>query len=326
MPSLTVAVQHLLIVALCISSSSLIQSLASASNCVLGISTGPPSKVALLLSSFSTHVSSQDCLFVLLTTRAAEHQVHFAHLDDLVDFVSINFTEADIPLINMKRFEFYLDYLLHSDTGRSCSNVMYTDTYDVFFQGDPFSAQKYAEVLTFTAESKKIGEDIWNAQWIYNCYGLESLVRLHNETIANAGVTLGPYSSIVAYTGHLLDEFESRSFFQKHHPGIDGNGLFRYGGFISSDSVHSCWTDQGFLNYLLHVTYAHSDMLVSSPSNFESTVFTVGHNRPGVDFRWQDNTLLRLHSDGTIDIPTVVHQLNRFPEYWQSALDLYALR
>jgi hypothetical protein len=271
-------------------------------------------------------VSSHDSVFVLLTTRAAEHQAHFAHLDDRVEFVSINFTDANIPMINMKRFEYYLEFLLRSDSRRSCSSVMFTDTYDVFFQGDPFAAPAHAAVLTFAAESKNIGDDIWNAQWIYNCYGLESLASLHNKTIANAGVTFGPYSSIVAYTGHLLDEFESRSFFERNHPGIDGKGLFRYGGFISTDSVHSCWTDQGFLNYLLHVIYAHSDMHVSFPSNFDSAVFTVGHNRPGVDFRWEDNVLLRLHSNGTSDIPAVVHQLNRFPEYWQAALELYALR
>jgi hypothetical protein len=183
-----------------------------------------------------------------------------------------------------------------------------------------------APVLTFTAESKTIGDDIWNAQWIYNCYGLEELMLLHNKTIANGGVAFGPYASIVAFTGHLLDEFESRSFFQKPHPGIDGNGLFRYGGFVSSDATHSCWTDQGFLNHLLHISYSHSDMPLSFPPNFESSVFTVGHNTPELHFRWQDGSLLRLHSDGSSDVPTLVHQLNRFPLYWATALDLYALK
>ena len=64
---------------------------------------------------------------------------------------------------------------------------------------------------------------------VYNCYGIEELKLLHNKTIANGGVAFGPYSSIVTFTGHLLDEFDTRSFFDQPHPGIDGTGLFRYG-------------------------------------------------------------------------------------------------
>jgi hypothetical protein len=75
----------------------------SARNCFIGISTGPPSKVALLLSSFSTHVSSPASIFVLLTTRAPEHESFFIHLAGRVMFVSIDFQETDLNMINMKR-------------------------------------------------------------------------------------------------------------------------------------------------------------------------------------------------------------------------------
>jgi len=206
-------------------------------NCFVGITTGPPSKVALVLSSFSTHVSPDNNSFVLLTTRAAEHESYFAHLAGRVTFVGIDFASADLPLINMKRFALYLEFLLERD-GRSCDNVMFLDTYDVFFQGNPFDSQQYSGSLSFTTESKSIGEDIWNAQWIYNCYGIEELRRLHSKTIANGGVTFGPYSSIVAYTGHLLDEFDARSFFDRPQQGMDGSGIFRYGGYVSSDVTH----------------------------------------------------------------------------------------
>jgi hypothetical protein len=307
---------------------------AAPSNCFLGISTGPPSKVALVLSSFSTHVSPQQNLFVLLTTRAAEHESYFSHLVGRIVFVSIQYADADLPLINMKRFQIFLEILLHmgglnedgSEGLPQCSNVMFLDTYDVFFQGNPFDSPRYSGSLTFTTESKSVGEDIWNAQWIYNCYGIEELKLLHNKTIANGGVAFGPYSSIVTFTGHLLDEFDTRSFFDQPHPGIDGTGLFRYGGYVSSDATHSCWNDQGFLNHLLHVRYSGSDMPFSAPSNFENTVFTVGHNRPGADFVWEGGTLYRLHSDNSRDVPSLVHQLNRFPHDWSLALSQYALQ
>jgi hypothetical protein len=294
-------------------------------NCYLGASTGPPSKVALVLSSFTTHVSSPNSLFYMFTTRAAEHESFFAHLDGRVRFLSIDFHERSWPPINMWRFKFFLDFLLQSDA-HTCTNVMYSDTYDVFFQGDPFISPQYAAVLTFTTESKVIGEEIWNAQWIYNCYGLDELVLLHNKTIANSGVVYGPLASVVAYTGHLLDQFDDRSFHKNHHKGTDGTGLFRYGGFIYHDSTHSCWTDQGFLNHLLHVSYPHSDMMFAAPTNFENTVFTVGHNRPDLDFALQDGTLVRLNTDGSSNVPTMVHQLNRFPAYWARVLELYALK
>jgi hypothetical protein len=43
-------------------------------------------------------------------------------------------------------------------------------------------------------------------------------------------------------------------------------------------------------------------------------------------FSWQSGTLLRLQADGSSDVPALVHQLNRFPRYWDMALDLYALK
>jgi hypothetical protein len=67
-------------------------------------------------------------------------------------------------------------------------------------------------------------------------------------------------------------------------------------------------------------------MMFAAPSNSESTVFTVGHNRPDLDFVLQDGTLVRLSSDGNSDVPTMVHQLNRFPGYWARVLELYALK
>lgn len=303
MRALCVVINLLVVLVCCLCSAP--ESKVSPRNCFVGISTGPPSKVALLLSSFSTHISSPDSVFVLLSTRASEHESFFAHLQGRVMFVSIDFPEADLPLICMKRFFFYLEFLL-SSRGRECVNVMYTDTYDVFFQGDPFTWQRYTSALTFTTESSVIGDEIWNAQWIYNCYGLNELQLIHNKTIANGGVAFGPYGDILSFTGHLLDEFESRSFFGKPHPGIDGSGLFRYGSFISSDSTHSCWTDQGFLNHLLHVVYPVSDVTCAAPSNFDNAVFTVGHNTPELHFRWQDGVLIRLQSDGSSDVPTMV--------------------
>jgi hypothetical protein len=291
-------------------------------NCYLGITTDAPPKVSLLLSSFSTHVSSINDIFVLFTTRAADHESFFAHLDGHVMFVSIRYAEADLPLINMKRYATFLEFLLQKD-GRSCLNVMLTDTYDVFFQGNPFDSPLYSGMLTFTTESKVIGEDVWNAQWIYNCYGVQELKLLHNKTIANSGVTFGPYSSIVTYTGHLIDEYDARSFYNQPHPGIDGTGMFRYEGFVSSDATHSCWMDQGFLNHLLHVRYSGSDLVFSAPSNLENAVFTVGHNRPALDFFWEGSTFYRLHKDNSRDIPSLVHQLNRFPEYWSLAISRF---
>ena len=155
---------------------------AAPSNCFLGISTGPPSKVALVLSSFSTHVSPQQNLFVLLTTRAAEHESYFSHLVGRIVFVSIQYADADLPLINMKRFQIFLEILLHmgglnedgSEGLPQCSNVMFLDTYDVFFQGNPFDSPRYSGSLTFTTESKSVGEDIWNAQWYTTVTALKS--------------------------------------------------------------------------------------------------------------------------------------------------------
>ena len=147
---------------------------------------------------------------MLLTTRAAEHESYFSHVVGRVVFVSIQYADADLSLINMKRFQIFLETLLHmgglnedgSEGLPQCSNVMFLDTYDVFFQGNPFDSPRYSGSLTFTTESKSVGEDIWNAQWIYNCYIIEELKLLNNKTIANGGVPTAalPHSRAICWT------------------------------------------------------------------------------------------------------------------------------
>lgn len=108
--------------------------------------------------------------------------------------------------------------------------VLHADSFDVFFQRDPFSDAISKDHLYFVMEDIKIMNSSWNHGWLIRAYNETISDELGNFTVSCSGTVIGGFSQFITYLGVLLG----------HEP-------------FWLNGRHSL--DQAYHNYLLH-TYA----------------------------------------------------------------------
>jgi hypothetical protein len=95
---------------------------------------------------------------------------------------------------HMLRFEYEFAWLkAHSD---SVDRVFHTDSFDVYFQGDPFASHISRTALKLVLEPHQIRSCGWNLAWVRACYGAPVLEELRHKFIICSGSIaggLGPY-------------------------------------------------------------------------------------------------------------------------------------
>lgn len=108
--------------------------------------------------------------------------------------------------------------------------VLISDVRDVLFQDDPFASLPRAG-LAVGLETPRLalGAEPWNAKWLREAYGEDTLRRLADRPIACSGVTYGDRASMQAYLKAMLLEFTH----------------------LGSDACATSAIDQGVHNYLL---------------------------------------------------------------------------
>jgi hypothetical protein len=113
----------------------------------------------------------------------------------------------------------FRDYLtVH---GNEYEFVLFSDSRDVIFQGNPFDSQ-YTSVkdpgtvdkrfgVVFSLEGSlyhdkliRIRDCPYNSNWIKNCFGEDKFFLLQSEPISCSGVTLGDQSSMLDYANTMI--------------------------------------------------------------------------------------------------------------------------
>lgn len=122
------------------------------------------------------------------------------HLEDASPYLN----EGIHPLI--QRFRMWHDFL-HTSS-RTFDMCMLSDVRDVVFQSDPF-AHLNGRQIVFAAEDKKIvDEQIWNARWIRELYGVSVLDEIEGHWISCAGTTLGTREAVGKYLNFMKKEID----------------------------------------------------------------------------------------------------------------------
>ena len=165
----------------------------------------------------------------------------------------------------------------------SSSKLLLTDTRDVFFQGpltriDCWGLNAYAECPTMT-----IGKCPYNSEWIKAGYGTDMLRVLYNEPILCGGTLSGDSETLEWYLEKLCAEL---------------NVCQPRCGLPQDQSCH---------NVLARMFGGHIF------GAFEGGVATVGYFKPE-ELAIVDGQLLQVGSK--MQAPSVVHQLDRFPNLW----------
>jgi hypothetical protein len=84
----------------------------------------------------------------------------------------------------------------------SLDRVMHSDSYDVFFQGDPFQPVIPHDKILLVKEDFAISQCDWNTQWIKECFGRATWNKIRDNNIICTGVIAGnasEYMRMVQY-------------------------------------------------------------------------------------------------------------------------------
>jgi len=161
--------------------------------------------------------------------------------------------------------------------------VFHTDTFDVFFQGDPFCTSISNESLAFVIEPHLIRSCGWNTDWISRCYGSKELFSLRHEFIICSGSIAGPAYQYLQLLNLMIS--------QKHW--------------------ESCWEnsmDQPILNYLVWKGVVKEKGIKYHFVGCDSGFFTVQWCVLEREIRYNEHgQVISLMNT----VPAYVHQYNR---------------
>lgn len=197
--------------------------------------------------------------------------------------------------VNCLRYYLYRRFL--ERFGGEFSGVFLTDVGDVVFQADVFAHLVPGRLAVF-AESNDIGGEPWNAGWVANLYGPETLARLAALRVACSGTTLAETPVMLDYLRAMTRELLPLqvALVEEAHPGTGMHGF-----------------DQGVHNYLLRTG-----------------------GTPPFDLRTNDDAVVYTHDgrcqvlpDGRVATPdgrpyAVLHQYNRAPKLQRAILERIA--
>jgi len=99
---------------------------------------------------------------------------------------------------HMIRFEYELEWL--EQHINEVDRVFHTDSFDVFFQGDPFSNHILNDDLTFVVEPHVIRSCGWNTDWLRRCYNDTIMTQMRHQYIICSGSIAGgtvPYIKLL---------------------------------------------------------------------------------------------------------------------------------
>ena len=210
---------------------------------------------------------------------------------------------------SVRRFEDYARVCRHG-TYRLC---LVADFKDVFFQADPFaSVPKPFPGLLLPEESKKIGQCLFNSQWMLKGYGPATRTALADKPVICSGLIIGTPKGFLELSKRIVVHRAEHDM-SRIDKGITGGRLWGSG-----------W-DQAAVEYMAH-TGKLDDLNVVMQPRGRGVVNTVGtllsqNVVPWQDFLkppWMDANGMVLNDDGTPS--AVVHQYDRIYKKTADAL------
>lgn len=153
---------------------------------------------------------------------------------DMYKKCNVDFFVMKSPPETMSMYPHSLRYVGYQQYFNQLKNqtfnrVLHADSFDVFFQKDPFTDDIRNDRLYFTMEDILIQNSSWNSGWLTRAYNESTAISLANYPVSCSGTLIGGYSQFLKYLKVLLN-----------HPPFWANGR------------HSL--DQAYHNYLLHTS------------------------------------------------------------------------
>jgi hypothetical protein len=183
---------------------------------------------------------------------------------------------------HMLRYEYEAEWLRQNSA--DVDRVIHSDSYDVFFQADPFRDFVPRDRILLVKEDLMIAECDWNSQWIQECYDKPTWFAIRNNNIICTGVICGSASEYLRMITFLISRPEWRRCWDESKDQPIFNNL-HWSGVLR---------DQGFeFNY----------------TNCFNGIFTMHWCQGDRPFRVNDQNLVITPLG---DVPFLLHQYNRF--------------
>ncbi|EAY14525.1 hypothetical protein TVAG_388570 [Trichomonas vaginalis G3] len=223
-------------------------------------STTSSSRDVILTSALSEYKRLQYFIRTLRSTQSKARVILFLEeektlTNDLlylfnacsIEPVFVKYTN-DVIKSAPKLSRYYFEYQWLKEHVNEVDRVLHTDSFDVIFQGDPFSEKISRNKLYFTVEHVSIKNSLWTSSWINQCYGPQKLHRIEDETVSCSGVTIGGSRAYFEYLKILLNtekwaECFGHSLDQAHHNYLFYNGTFKSAGL----DIHKLNCDSEYL-------------------------------------------------------------------------------
>lgn len=149
----------------------------------------------LELSIKSLRSTGSECRIILFCAPGFSFSQYFKRLAKELDIEIVKNCVDEkkrhyVP--HMIRFEFELQWLEKEmkTSENSINRIFHTDSFDVFFQGDPFS-HITDDSLIFVVEPHQIRSCGWNLAWITQCYGGAIASKMSHRFIICSGSIAG---------------------------------------------------------------------------------------------------------------------------------------
>ncbi|OHT01134.1 hypothetical protein TRFO_01732 [Tritrichomonas foetus] len=179
-------------------------------------------------------------------------------------------------------------------TTEKFDRVLHADSFDVFFQKDPFNEEISKDKLYFVLEDIKIENSSWNSGWLIRAYNESVSQSLGENIVSCSGTVIGGYNQFLIYLNTLLE-----------HPPFWANGR------------HSL--DQAYHNFLLHTGVFEKKGINAAYFGCNSHILTMHYcSRHGKEVLKNN----RIYTPNGKILPAIVHQ---YPLFRGSQLAIKAM-
>jgi hypothetical protein len=229
--------------------------------------------------------SGSEAAIVLITNRSVEPSIASDYRKCGAEFFVMNTSRAtDHFYPHSLRYIGYRQFL--SATDRVFDRIFHTDSFDVFFQSDPFTRSIRRDRLYFVLERPTIGDSEWNTGWLIRAYNESISKALANFTVSCSGTVLGGAAQFRMYLDTLLG----------HEP------FWRNGRHT---------LDQAYHNFLLHTGEFERAGARPELLGCDSQILTMHYCWRGTKDTKDTEDGMVVSPNGSL-IPAVVHQYNLF--------------
>ena len=264
------------------------------------------------IASLRRHMPANSGVDVHLWVHKDDVKGQLAALFELHRVQLHEFSEADLPSAaagyhpSTYRWMQMRDWMKEVGAGgaQPYEGVMFTDSRDTVFQGNPFTAMQAAlggsagrGFFAFQeAKPTTIGQCGWNSGWVKDCFGPDGLAAVASNVISCSGTSMGTWEQALAYATLMGDTAESNP------RSCERNGV-----------------DQGFHNYFVHAEGGKAIPDLHLVSNEEGWIATVQGMRSVTRDEW--GRVLNQRGEPV----AVVHQYDRSPHLTKQFTGEYPL-